>query len=40
VKEAALCFGWNVSPPPPFVLRWILIGVAVLMVVLAVGATL
>ena len=35
-----MCFGWNARHRPPFVLRWILIGVAVLMVVLAVGATL
>lgn len=33
-------FGRNVPPSLPFGLRWILLGVAVLMVVLAVGATL
>lgn len=32
--------GRNVSPPLPFVLRWILLGIAALMVVLAVAATL
>jgi hypothetical protein len=34
-----MCFGWNASPRLPFVLRWILIGIAVFMVVLAVGVT-
>lgn len=33
-------FGRNVSPSLLFVLRWILLGVAVLLVVLAVAATL
>ena len=32
--------GWNVPPPLLFGLSWILLGVAALMVVLAVGATL